>query len=86
VAQAIHAAGESCGGQVPPGTFAIALASSGEIHLRQLADSLSAAGVDFRLIVEPDWPYCGQAMAIGIVPTKDRDRIRTVTSSLPLTR
>lgn len=84
VAQTIHAAGESSPGGLPEGTIAVALAVPGEIVLRTVSDSLSRAGIAHHLIVEPDPPWCGQAMAIGVVPTADRDRVRRVLGGLPL--
>ena len=83
-AQTIHAAGESCEGPLPSGTFAIALEARNEDHLDELAGKLWETEVPHTVIYEPDAPYHGQAMAIGIWPTRDRDGIRKVTSDLPL--
>lgn len=85
-AQIIHAAGESCVGPVPEGTFAIALHARDEAHLHDIKRSLWDAEVPHVAISEPDAPYGGQMMAIGLFPTDDRSRVRTVTSSLPLVR
>jgi hypothetical protein len=86
VAQTIHAAGESCDGPLPSGTFAIALSVPDEPSLRDLARRLWDSEVPYKLIEEPDAPYNGQAMALGIFPTTDRERVRRVTSSLPLVK
>lgn len=84
VAQTIHAAGESCEGPLPSGTYAIALAARDQLHLEELATRLWDAEIPHRVIEEPDSPYDGQIMAIGLWPTSDRDRVRKVLSSLPL--
>lgn len=86
VAQTIHAAGESCEGPLPSGTYAIALSVPDESSLRELAGRLWDSEVPHKVITEPDSPYNGQAMAIGIFPTADRERVRRVTSSLRLVR
>lgn len=86
VAQTIHAAGESCEGPVPAGTHAIALAARDETHLREIRDRIWRAGIPHTLICEPDPPYDGQAMAVGLWPTSDRPAVRRVTSDLPLLR
>lgn len=83
VAQAIHAVGESHGGIVhPPGTIAVALAARDQAHLRELYATLVEAGLSPSLIEECD----GEAMAIGIPPTRDRQNIRRWVSQLPLVR
>ena len=86
LAQTIHATGESCEGPLPSGTYAIALAARDEDHLLEIADRLWDAEIPHKVIVEPDAPHNGDAMAIGIFPTRDRDRVRRVTSDLPLAR
>ena len=86
MAQTIHAAGESCEGPLPSGTHAIALSARNESHLEEIASRLWEAEIPHTVITEPDAPYDGQVMAVGIWPTSDRDRIRRVTSSLPLVR
>lgn len=86
VAQTIHAAGESCDGPLPSGTYAIALSVPDEPSLRELARRLWDSEVPHKVIEEPDSPYNGQAMALGIFPTTDRERVRRLTSSLKLVR
>ncbi|HEU5118664.1 MAG TPA: hypothetical protein VFT74_18870 [Isosphaeraceae bacterium] len=83
-AQTIHAAGESCEGPLPSGTYAYALGARDEQHLLDIAQRLWDAEIPHTVINEPDEPYLGDAMAIGIWPTADKDRIRRVTSDLPL--
>jgi DNA gyrase inhibitor GyrI len=86
VAQTIHAAGESCEGPLPSGTYAVALAVPNEDSLRSLAQRLWDGEVPHTVIEEVDGPFAGQAMAIGCWPTRERERMRRFTSSLPLVR
>ena len=61
-----HAAGET--GPATTGTHAVILAIPNEQSLLQLAERLSLKGLDFHLIHEPDAPWNGQAMALGLRP------------------
>lgn len=83
-AQAIHAAGESSDGPLPSGTYAYALGCRNEDHLIEIQRRLWDAEIPCTVIHEPDAPYNGEAMAIGIWPTTNRDQVRRVTSDLPL--
>lgn len=83
-AQIIHAAGESCEGPLPSGTYAVALGCRNEDHLLEKAQLLWDSEIPHKVINEPDEPYHGEAMAIGLFPTTDRDRIKKCTSDLPL--
>ena len=85
-AQLIHAAGESAPGDLPSGTIAVALAARDEAHLLELEAQLRQLGIAHRAIREPDAPWCGALMAIGIEPVRDRAHLRGVTGSLPLLR
>jgi hypothetical protein len=85
VAQTIHAAGESSPGQLPNNTFAVALAARDEAELVATHDRLTAAGVSCVLIREPDAPWSGAAMSLGVVPC-DRSAVRKYLSNLPLLR
>lgn len=78
-----HAAGESVESRVSTGTNAIVLAVSNESQLCILADKLSHSELKFTLINEPDAPYNGALMAIGITPIL-RSVGRKYFSSLPL--
>jgi hypothetical protein len=84
-AQIAHAAGESAPGNLPAGTYAVVLAVEGERALVQAADRLRLAGVAFVSIFEPDAPYNGALMALGLVPGR-KEGIRKHVSSLPLLR
>lgn len=83
-AQLIHAAGESSPENLPPGTFAIALAAKDEEHLLKLEAKLQKLDIPHHAIREPDAPYNNALMAIGIEPVTSRDVLKKVTSSLPL--
>ena len=74
-----HAAGES--GPAPNGTYAIVLTTADEASLRSLDQQMKH--IQHVLITESDFPYEGQAMAIGAL-VRDRGGIRKLTSSLPL--
>lgn len=85
-AQLIHAAGESAGGCLPPHTRAIALAVRDEAELVEVEQSLVRLGISHRAIREPDTPWCGALMAIGIAPVADRALVAPVTAKLRLLR
>jgi len=61
-----HAAGET--GPTEVGTFAVILSVPNEQSLMNLSSALAARGHVHHLVVEPDAPYFGQAMAIGLPP------------------
>lgn len=84
IAQTIHAAGESVREPIPPETRACALAVSDEAALRALSARLYEAGVDHTLIEEPDAPWNGAAMALGIRPTPKTPALKKLLSQLPL--
>jgi hypothetical protein len=69
-----------------PGTIAVALAARDEAELRAIELELSARGIPHRAIREPDPPWNGALMAIGIEPLADRAAVRPVTGRLQLLR
>ena len=82
-AMIVHAAGESAGG-LEAGTHAVALhASPGE--LAALEQALAERGVPHAAIREPDPPWCGALMAIGLMPGRD-PRGRRLVAHLRLVR
>lgn len=84
MAQTIHAAGESSPGpSLPPDTRAVALAVPDEASLLAVERDLVAAGVPHRAIREPDAPYHGALMAIGVVPMP-REPLRPLLGKLAL--
>jgi hypothetical protein len=88
LAQTIHAAGQSA--QLPdaaaasPPTVAVALAAPPD-ELAVLARALAAAGVRHVLVHEPDDPWRGALMAIGVVPSP-RAVVRRLVAHLPVVR
>lgn len=93
LAQTVHAAGESVREPVPAGTHAVVLSVPNEEWLLAIADRLSKAQIDYKLIIEPDLPTDenspladGQGTAIGISPTYDRSKVSKVLGQLPLLR
>jgi peptidyl-tRNA hydrolase len=85
-AQLIHAAGESAGGPLPPHTIAVALAAVDEAQLVAVERALRRLGIPHRAIREPDPPWNGSLMAIGIEPVAERALVNPVTSGLRLLR
>lgn len=81
----MHAAGESSPGNLPSGTHAIVLVVPDEMALRGVAVRLARAGIEFVRIEEPDAPYDGALMALGVVPGR-KEVLRRSLSSLPLLR
>lgn len=84
-AQLVHAAGESSPGDLPEGTHAVVLAVPDELALHRVAKRLEAAGIEFVRINEPDAPYAGALMSIGVRPAR-KEVVRRALSSLPLLR
>ena len=84
-ANVVHAAGESSPGFLPAGTYAVVLAVPDEPALVKLAARLYRAGLPFVTVLEPDPPWSGQMMAIGVVPAR-KEALRKHLSSIPLLR
>ena len=83
-AQIVHAAAESWPGGLPSGTRAVVLAARDEAHLPAIEHRLIRERVGHVAIREPDSPWHGQLMAIGMVPVVDRRTIAHVTARLRL--
>ena len=84
-AQVIHAAGESVEGKVPSGTHAVALAAPSEEALERIEKRLADNDVPHISIREPDAPWNGALMAIGIRPmAQDNPNLRRAVKRLPL--
>ncbi|MFH1466459.1 MAG: hypothetical protein ABIO70_18895, partial [Pseudomonadota bacterium] len=77
-AQLIHAAGESRSGALPPGTHAVVLAARDEVHLEAIARRLAFDGLAHVQIREPDPPYLGALMAIGLHPLPGARRVEAL--------
>ena len=84
LAQVVHAAGESAQNtSVPPTTHAVVLAVPDEKTLLEVEQKLLQAGIEISAIREPDAPWNGALMCIGIKP-QTREKIRKLLSNLPL--
>lgn len=83
-AQLIHAAGESAPVGLPSGTHAVALGVESEAALEKLERRLIKFGVPHHAIREPDSPWCGALMAIGVVPMAPNKNLRKATGHLRL--
>jgi len=79
----IHAAGESALGPLPPATHAIALSVPDEAALLGIEARLREARVPHVAIREPDPPWCGALMAVGVCPAP-KARLRPFLRRLPL--
>ena len=79
----MHAAGESSPGDLPEGTHAVVLSAPSELELHRVAKRLEADGLPFVRINEPDAPWGGALMAIGVRPAR-KEVVRRSLSSLPL--
>lgn len=66
-AQIVHAAGESSD-RVPSGVHAVCLSAHSEMELEELEAKLLELGVSHTSIREPDEPWNGTLMAIGLEP------------------
>ncbi len=86
IAQVIHAAGESSPGElfIPPDTRAVALAARDEAQLIELEQTLIKAGINHVAIREPDEPWLGALMAIGVTPQIRTPELKKLMKHLPL--
>lgn len=82
-AQLIHAAGESSD-RVPSGTHAVCLAVKDELELLELERRLCERDVPHTAIREPDAPWHGALMAIGIEPMARTQPMRRIFARLSL--
>lgn len=86
VAQTIHAAGESSPGNLPANTHAVALHAKDEEQLEILERALLQSGFSFVSIREPDEPYNGALMAIGLSPVTRTPALKQLLGKLPLVK
>ena len=84
-AQLVHAAGESSPGKLASGTYAVVLGIPTAEKLLALEKKLIEENISHLAIREPDTPYCGEIMAIGILPMS-REPLRKILGKLPLLR
>ncbi|HEY2589036.1 MAG TPA: peptidyl-tRNA hydrolase [Tepidisphaeraceae bacterium] len=83
-AQIVHAAGESSGSKLEPGTNAIVLSVRTEAALAVVARQLETRGIPHVAVHEPDAPYRGALTAIGLAPVRDRALVKPILSKLSL--
>lgn len=84
LAQTVHAAGESAQNTVvPPDTHAVVLAVPDESSLLAVEAKLLKHGIEITSIREPDAPWCGQLMTIGIKP-QTREKLKKLLANLSL--
>lgn len=81
MAQLVHAAGET--GPVEPGTHAVVLSAKNEDHLLKIEQQLTNYNIKHHSVREPDSPWNGALMAIGLFPS-DRKSVKPVTKKLKL--
>jgi hypothetical protein len=87
IAQTIHAAGESAKLLVeplPPRTRAVGLHVPNEAALIELEMKLGENGFEFKSIREPDAPWDGALMAIGLKPQERTNELKGILQSLKL--
>lgn len=87
-AQTVHAAGESSRlvPDLPSTTRAVALRASEEAALLQLEARLRDLLIPYAAIREPDAPWCGALMAIGVAPSPRTPKLKKLMSSFQLLR
>jgi hypothetical protein len=83
-AQLAHAAGQT-GGRLAIGAHVVVLGARDEHALERVLARLKALGVPHRAIYEPDPPWFGELMAIGMVPMNRRNpHLRRAVARLSL--
>jgi hypothetical protein len=82
-----HAAGESVvEAPIPPTTRAVVLHVADEAQLLEYAAEVQQKGLSHVLIREPDAPYNGAAMALGLAPSQRRNALRRTFYHLELVK
>ena len=84
-AQLLHAAGYSArlASELPPDTHAVALLTDAD-GLARLEYQLQRDGIAHAAIREPDPPYLGELVAIGVAPQSRNATLRKLLSRFPL--
>jgi len=83
-AMLMHAVGISVKEPHVDGMWALALHVRDEAHLMEVAGWLLKAGFGFVIYRDPDPPFNGAAMALGVAPTFERERLKKCLQRLPL--
>lgn len=83
--QVAHAAGHSSPGKdkLPEHTHVVVCVCPTEQELWALGNRMRMAGIDVTFIKEPDQPYDGQLMCLGLPPAY-KSTYRRYVSNLPL--
>lgn len=84
-AMLVHAAGESSPGNLPEDTHAVVLVVANEPALEVVRARLARAGIAHVTIREPEAPWNGSLMALGLRPER-KENLRRYLSSLALLR
>jgi hypothetical protein len=84
-AMIVHAVGDSLTAGHPPNTFAVVLAARDRAHIEEIATFLEGRGVELVRVVEPDPPWNGEVMSLGIRPGR-KEELRRHLSAFPLLR
>lgn len=84
-AMLVHAAANSAQG-TQPDTHVVVLAASDEQALQALSNELTLSAIPHVAFHEPDVPYCGQLMAVGICPLGERRMVRRFLRGFSLVR
>ena len=82
-AMLVHAAAESSKGTIP-GTYAVVLSATDESALLKLEERLGWEQILHSAFREPDEPYNGALMAIGINPVENRRMVRKLLKGFKL--
>jgi len=69
---------------LPEGTHAVALGADDEAGLHTVERRLLELQVPHKAVREPDEPWCGALMAIGVVPMVPTKQLRKATRRLQL--
>jgi len=81
LAQSIHASENE-----PPGTHVVALHANNEQELLSLEVQLQALGYTYKAVREPDAPWNGQLMAIGIASQLRTPQLKKLMSKYKLAK
>lgn len=68
----VHATGQSVMCPVEPGTCAVVLQVPNVLELLKISNKLRRNGIEHFLFEEPDPPWNGEAMSIGLPPMEKK--------------
>lgn len=67
---------------MPENTHAVVLGVDGESELLALAERLTRFAIPYKIIREPDPPFLGAAMAIGVYPQRRSSQTKKALGGL----